>query len=340
MSQLPSSLEKADIPGAAAEDSEVIGRRYWATFGTATQLPLAFVFVAVLVYPVLFIVELVAGLSSVLGVILNGALLIVAVTFAAGLLDLKKPNSTEEANAFSFNFALLSVVSITIIISFGQLCRYLQQLLGGFAATRTSYWYWVGFGLDEFVNAVLLDAPSIYGWRVSDIRAVSLLARSLQFIFHLCLVAVVIVGAWQHAKLARQIWRSPSPVSNSSSGKVWLFVLKVAALSVFWCLTVGVAGVGYVREIVPSVSSADAVAHFTLFTAGAAVAIGSAAIWLARENFYLLVGMLVSPRGGTKREWWTFLWHTLLASGGILLGLGAASSGGRWIAGIIRGTIL
>ncbi len=333
MSQLP-PLEQADITDNAAEDFAATGRRHWTTFGTATQLPLAFVYVAALMYPVLFMAAFLARLSSVLGAVLNGTLLVVAIAFAAVTLDLPKPSSVEDENDFSFTIAFLSVVSIVIIVSFGQLCRHLQQLAGGFTATRSSYWYWVGFGLEEFVNAVLLDAPNIYGWRVSDIRAVSLWARSLQFAFHLCLIAVVIVAAWQHARLARKIWRAPSP--NSSSEKAWLFVLKVAALGVFWCLTVGIAGVGYVREKLPSVSPVDALAHFVLFTAGAALAIGSAAVWIAGGNLYILIGMLVSPLGGTNRERWTFLWRTLLANGGFLLGLAAANYGGRWIASIIR----
>ena len=282
------------------------------------------------------IIDVLAGLSLVLGVILNGAILAVAILSAAVTLNVSKPRNIKGECDLSFDVAFLSIASIMTVISFGQLCRYLQQLAGGFTASRGSYWYWVGFGLDEFLNAVLLDAPSIYRWRVSDVQAVSLWARSLQFVFHLCLITVVVAAAWRHAKITRDTWRAPRLTSSSPSGRAWVFILKLASLSVFWCFTVGIVGIGYLQEMVPSTSPWDAAAHLALFSGGATLAIGSAALWFAGGNFYFLVGTLVSPLNGSARELWRFFWRTLLTSGGLLLGVGIANDGIRWIANVIR----
>jgi hypothetical protein len=222
MSQ-PPPTERAGKPDTAVEDYATRGRRDWVKLDTATQLDVGFIIFATFAYPILFAVAYLGDLSPVLGVALNSALLLVAATLPLAMLDLPEVENKEGP---SMDFAILSVVLIIFIVSFGQLCRHLQSLVGGFAASRSSYWYWARFGFAEFTNAVLFDAPSIYGLKVSDIRSVSLLARSLQFVFHLCLLTVVVVAVARNTGRVRKYWRAQSLASDPGKRKVGMFLLK------------------------------------------------------------------------------------------------------------------
>lgn len=320
----------AEVPGIV-QDADAIGRP-----GAKREIsvPFAFVVFATFAYLILLLVEYLAGRWAVLGPILNGTLLLAAIGLVAAVRDLSRPDNPERPDP-STGFALLSILAIVTVISYAQLCRYLQLLIGGFTARRDSYWYWVAFGLDEFLNGVLLDAPRVYGWQVSDVRAVSLWARSLHFLFHLGITTVVIVTVWKYAALARQRLRKPS----LTVAPVQALVLRnIAGISIIWCLTVGIAGVGYVHEAVPRVSAADAALQFFLFTSGGVLVAVSVGMWVAYKNLYLALGLL-PPYGDVSGLWqafWRLTWHTLLAATGVMIGMRGILGSLRWVARVVR----
>ena len=84
---------------------------------------------------------------------------------------------------------------------------YLQNRLsrcGTFIDQGLNNWQsWMAFGVDNFLEAILLDIPSIYDCRFSAIRPSSFLSQTYTFLFRLLIDFVVLKAFFKNFKLLR-----------------------------------------------------------------------------------------------------------------------------------------
>jgi hypothetical protein len=65
---------------------------------------------------------------------------------------------------------------------FGVVCRFLFLSSGGFMPSGTDLSAWMRFSFSNFLETALVDAPQIYGWIISDIRAVAIWTQLIVFV--------------------------------------------------------------------------------------------------------------------------------------------------------------
>lgn len=81
--------------------------------------------------------------------------------------------------------AMLVTATLAATVLFGLVCRELAMGLGaGFAGGDTAgALTWVGFGFDNLLEAMLLDAPNIYGLHFTDITPTLFWSQTLVLVF-------------------------------------------------------------------------------------------------------------------------------------------------------------
>lgn len=117
--------------------------------------------------------------------------------------DTEAPAKAEEAASdLAYRMAggpvLASVIGIVFVVTFSQVCRNLFIEYAGFKAPSSDFWVWTRFGVASFLDGVLLDLPSSYGYKISSVQPDAFWSRTLLAAFRLFLHGVVIatVRSW------------------------------------------------------------------------------------------------------------------------------------------------
>lgn len=142
-------------------------------------------------FPLLFVLEITSFLWNPITMVLYGLLFVFSVMWAGGanlnqLRDVDTPNQKE----LVISLTIMSV--ITAVVGYSQLCRYLHLNYGLFEATSNGYWYWLRFGLANFLEATFLDIPQIYQLGITDVQANTFWPQTLLFVFRLSLSYIIV----------------------------------------------------------------------------------------------------------------------------------------------------
>lgn len=193
-----------------------------------------FVLGSAVVFLLLGAVELLSLLWPLLGIILYGTTLIFFIAIViVGYLGISKAS---EANNEETNIAASLAASIGMILAFSQLCRYSFLIWGGFDATSSNYWYWLRFGVANFLEASLFDIPNIYKWNITNIQASTSWSRSYLFVFRTVLEFIVVASILTYTKEMRNRWETSTSVEPISYSGFILINIKRFAFASIWLM--------------------------------------------------------------------------------------------------------
>ena len=170
-----------------------------ASFSIALFMPMAII--------VLALAEGASLLWRPLGFFVYAIIYLLSIFFAFGLLfyDIKE----EVKNAREEIFLAMSLaIGLFYLVSFSQLSRDINIWWGGYDKSTEGYWTWMRFGVSNYLEAILLDVPAIYNWKLTDIKAISFWTCTFQVLFRAVLEFAVIAQLIKTAKYVKDGWNN------------------------------------------------------------------------------------------------------------------------------------
>jgi len=258
----------------------------------------------VALYGLLALIEASSSLWRPLSIFLYSVLIVVISIISFGVLVQKVADNgkIEREAPIGLAWVLLSVPAL--LVAFSQMSKQLYLLYGGFVATQTGYWHWLRWGVDQALDNVLFDIPSIYGWNITEIHPIVFWSRTIVFLLNIELELIVIAALVRQFQLVRESLsesktpKTPKTLSHTNYMTFIFNALGKLLLLGCWLVPTLIALDAIVRDQLV-LESLRSVARFGLLTILGA--------WL---GWYSLRALALHG-----------IWNKLCALGGILIGI-------------------
>ena len=170
------------------------------SFGKSLVAALALMWIGVLLGDAALIILRSPSLSLAVHCTFYSLLLFIAIGVSA-VPDSPTGQTRPSPPSVEAQVALLLVSVLGTAVMFGLICRDLLLLVGGGFAnalpgnTRQT---WIAFGLDNTLECLLLDLPSIYAFQLTQIKPNAFWSQSVVMLFRLSVDFVVAKAIWTY----------------------------------------------------------------------------------------------------------------------------------------------
>ena len=137
------------------------------------QIPWQLLFFLIPTYLFIAVIEILGRIHNAFGIILYFIIMAISYFLIIAWIVSHKilgENSMVSHNNLLDSFIYVCILSVIVIVSFSQLCRYSNLQFGNYSSTSNDFVSWLWYGIWNTVEGMLLDLPSIYEWNLSDIK--------------------------------------------------------------------------------------------------------------------------------------------------------------------------
>lgn len=198
-------------------------------------------FIAPLTYIFFYFCEVSSLLWRPLSVLLYILLALFTLVFVIISTETAGNKDGVEKRDFESDLALAIVSTAIIVVCVSQISRHMYIMFGGFTANQDGYWHWVRFGLAHTLDGVLLGIPSVYGWRITEIRPVALWSQTFFIIFHILLALFSVNRTISFIQTAYRNFQKPK-VKYSDIGAesyFWFIIIRLTQSLILAPIVIG-----------------------------------------------------------------------------------------------------